>query len=53
MKGYCRCAATSARESTLTESRFTCLHQQIKSKSGEVFARALVLPGCNHKEVDI
>ena len=37
----------------LDREPLTRLHQQIKSKSGEVFARALVLFGRNHKDIDI
>ena len=37
----------------LDREPLTCLHQQVKSKSGEVFARALVLFGRNHKDIDI
>lgn len=52
-EGVLRCACNIGPGEYLDREPLTRLHQQIKSKSGEVFARALVLPGCNHKEVDI
>jgi len=37
----------------LDREPLTRLHQQIKSKSGEVFAKMKVLFGRNHKDIDI
>ena len=52
-EGVLRCACNIGPREYLDREPLTRLHQQIKSKSGEVFARALVLSGRNHKDVDI